>query len=205
MGQARAVSPRYLSLTSSRSRTPQTRRHPPSPPSIRPLPTRPPPSPSSPHPPSPPRNPPTLPPSLPPSHHPPPSHPPPTSHPPTLPPHHLPLPPHPPLPSHSAEFFITYFVYFPAMAYGARTGFFAGSNAVWRTDTLRRRPFAKGMQTEDIDMCATTRTTARTYPHLPSHALTYPHLPSHALTYPHLPSHTHTSALQCELVPSSAR
>ena len=50
-----------------------------------------------------------------------------------------------------AEFFVTHFVYFPAMAFGARTGFFAGSNAVWRTDTLRRRPFRKGMQTEDID------------------------------------------------------
>ena len=51
-----------------------------------------------------------------------------------------------------AEFFVTHFVYFPAMAFGARTGFFAGSNAVWRSAMLRRRPFRVGMQTEDIDM-----------------------------------------------------
>jgi len=50
-----------------------------------------------------------------------------------------------------AEFFINYFFTFPSMQTIVRTGWFGGSNAVWRTGFLRTQAFAASMQTEDID------------------------------------------------------
>ena len=54
----------------------------------------------------------------------------------------------------SAEFFVQHFVYFPVMEALSASGFFGGSNALWRTDVLRGFQFRKAMQTEDIDVSA---------------------------------------------------
>ena len=54
----------------------------------------------------------------------------------------------------NAEFFVTHFVYFPAMEQLAGTGYFGGSNALWRTSELRRYGFDKKMHTEDVDLSA---------------------------------------------------
>lgn len=54
----------------------------------------------------------------------------------------------------NAEFFVTHFVYFPAMEVLASVGYFGGSNALWRTEVLRRYPFDEGMHTEDVDLSA---------------------------------------------------
>jgi len=50
-----------------------------------------------------------------------------------------------------AEFFVTYFVAFPAMQVIGQSGFFGGSNAVWRTDFLKAQQFDHSAQTEDIE------------------------------------------------------
>jgi len=51
-----------------------------------------------------------------------------------------------------AETFAQQFVYFPMAAAICDTGFYGGSNAVWRTETLRKYHFRKRMLTEDIDL-----------------------------------------------------
>lgn len=51
-----------------------------------------------------------------------------------------------------AETFAQHFVYFPMVEQICDTGFYGGSNAVWKTDTLRRYTFRKRMLTEDIDL-----------------------------------------------------
>lgn len=51
-----------------------------------------------------------------------------------------------------AETFAQHFVYFPMVEQLCDTSFYGGSNAVWKTDTLRRYTFRKRMQTEDIDL-----------------------------------------------------
>ena len=52
----------------------------------------------------------------------------------------------------NAEFFVTHFVFFPAMQFITRMGVFGGSNALWRTDALRAYQFRDDVQTEDIDL-----------------------------------------------------
>jgi cellulose synthase/poly-beta-1,6-N-acetylglucosamine synthase-like glycosyltransferase len=52
----------------------------------------------------------------------------------------------------NAEFFVTHFVFFPAMQFVTSMGVFGGSNALWRTDALRAYQFRADMQTEDIDL-----------------------------------------------------
>ena len=54
----------------------------------------------------------------------------------------------------SAEFFCQFFVYFPMLECLSSSGFFGGSNAVWRTKGLRDFEFSTKMQTEDIDVSA---------------------------------------------------
>ena len=54
----------------------------------------------------------------------------------------------------NAEFFVTHFVFFPAMEFVARMGVFGGSNALWMTDALRAYEFRHDVQTEDIDLSA---------------------------------------------------
>jgi cellulose synthase/poly-beta-1,6-N-acetylglucosamine synthase-like glycosyltransferase len=51
-----------------------------------------------------------------------------------------------------AEFFVTYFIYFISLQFIAGTGFFGGSNAVWRTLALKGEKFSTAMQTEDIEL-----------------------------------------------------
>ena len=53
-----------------------------------------------------------------------------------------------------AEFFVTHFVYFPAMEVIAASGYFGGSNALWRTKDLRTYSFDRAMLTEDVDLSA---------------------------------------------------
>ena len=53
-----------------------------------------------------------------------------------------------------AEFFVTHFVYFPAMEVLASSGYFGGSNALWRTSVLSRYEFDDEMLTEDVDVSA---------------------------------------------------
>jgi len=53
-----------------------------------------------------------------------------------------------------AEFFVTHFVYFPAMELLGGTGYFGGSNALWRTAVLRDYKFDHAMLTEDVDLSA---------------------------------------------------
>ena len=47
-----------------------------------------------------------------------------------------------------------HFVYFPVMEELSASGFFGGSNALWRTAVLRGFTFSTGVQTEDIDVSA---------------------------------------------------
>ena len=47
-----------------------------------------------------------------------------------------------------------HFVYFPVMEALSASGFFGGSNALWRTAVLRGFTFSTGVQTEDIDVSA---------------------------------------------------
>jgi len=53
-----------------------------------------------------------------------------------------------------AEFFVTHFIYFPAMEILGGTGYFGGSNAMWRTRVLQQYPFDPTMLTEDVDVSA---------------------------------------------------
>lgn len=53
-----------------------------------------------------------------------------------------------------AEFFVTHFVYFPAMEVLASSGYFGGSNALWRTRVLASYAFDETMLTEDVDVSA---------------------------------------------------
>lgn len=53
-----------------------------------------------------------------------------------------------------AEFFVTHFVYFPAMQVLSRVGYFGGSNALWRTAVLQQYPFDATMHCEDVDLSA---------------------------------------------------
>jgi hypothetical protein len=50
-----------------------------------------------------------------------------------------------------AEFFVTYFVWMPAIELIGRTGFFGGSVALWRYHSLINYTFSTEMQTEDIE------------------------------------------------------
>lgn len=52
----------------------------------------------------------------------------------------------------NAEFFVTHFVFFPAMEFVAGAGVFGGSNALWRTADLRAYEFRHDVQTEDIEL-----------------------------------------------------
>jgi len=52
----------------------------------------------------------------------------------------------------NAEFFVTHFVFFPAMQFITGMGVFGGSNALWRTAALRSYQFRADVQTEDIDL-----------------------------------------------------
>ena len=54
----------------------------------------------------------------------------------------------------NAEFFVTHFVFFPAMQFATSMGVFGGSNALWKTEALRGYQFRRDMQTEDIDLSA---------------------------------------------------
>ena len=65
-----------------------------------------------------------------------------------------------------AEFFVTHFVYFPAMEMLASSGYFGGSNALWRTSTLASYAFDTSMLTEDVDVSArrAARLLARSCP-----------------------------------------
>lgn len=53
-----------------------------------------------------------------------------------------------------AEFFVTHFVYFPAMEALAGTGNFGGSNALWQTSVLKKYGFNRSMHCEDVDVSA---------------------------------------------------
>jgi biofilm PGA synthesis N-glycosyltransferase PgaC len=53
-----------------------------------------------------------------------------------------------------AEFFVTHFIYFPAMEVLASSGYFGGSNALWRTRVLTSYAFDPKMLTEDVDVSA---------------------------------------------------
>ena len=53
-----------------------------------------------------------------------------------------------------AEFFVTHFVYFPAMEALAGTGYFGGSNALWQASVLREYGFHRSMHCEDVDLSA---------------------------------------------------
>ena len=52
----------------------------------------------------------------------------------------------------NAEFFVTHFVFFPAMEFVAGLGVFGGSNALWRTEDLKVYEFRHDVQTEDIEL-----------------------------------------------------
>jgi hypothetical protein len=54
----------------------------------------------------------------------------------------------------NAEFFVTHFVYFPAMEVLAANAYFGGSNALWRTRTLCGYGFDETILTEDVDLSA---------------------------------------------------
>jgi len=53
-----------------------------------------------------------------------------------------------------AEFFIQHFIYFPTIEMLSTSGFFGGSNALWRTEVIRRYGLDKQMLTEDIHVSA---------------------------------------------------
>lgn len=50
-----------------------------------------------------------------------------------------------------AEFFFNYFIIFRCLAGVTQTGFFGGSNALWRTEVLQSQLFDDSVQTEDIE------------------------------------------------------
>lgn len=52
----------------------------------------------------------------------------------------------------NAEFFVTHFVYFPALQFLTTMGVFGGSNAVWKVATLRAYEFRADVQTEDVEL-----------------------------------------------------
>jgi cellulose synthase/poly-beta-1,6-N-acetylglucosamine synthase-like glycosyltransferase len=52
----------------------------------------------------------------------------------------------------NAEFFVTHFVYFPALQFLTTMGVFGGSNAVWKVATLRAYEFRSDVQTEDVEL-----------------------------------------------------
>ncbi|KAJ1624026.1 glycosyltransferase like family 2-domain-containing protein [Pavlovales sp. CCMP2436] len=54
----------------------------------------------------------------------------------------------------NAEFFVTYFVWMPAIERIGRTGFFGGSVALWRYHSLVNYTFSTELQTEDIECSA---------------------------------------------------
>jgi cellulose synthase/poly-beta-1,6-N-acetylglucosamine synthase-like glycosyltransferase len=54
----------------------------------------------------------------------------------------------------SAEFFCQFFIFFPMLEIISATGFFGGSNALWRVSVLRDYEFSTSVQTEDIDLSA---------------------------------------------------
>jgi cellulose synthase/poly-beta-1,6-N-acetylglucosamine synthase-like glycosyltransferase len=56
-----------------------------------------------------------------------------------------------------AEFFVTYFVWMPAIELIGRTGFFGGSVALWRYHSLINYTFSTEMQTEDIECSVRAR------------------------------------------------
>ena len=58
-----------------------------------------------------------------------------------------------------AEFFTSHFVVQPALQVQSGTGMFGGSNAVWKTKTLKSEAFRGDVQTEDIEL--TTRMALR--------------------------------------------
>lgn len=53
-----------------------------------------------------------------------------------------------------AEFFAQFFIFFPILEVISSTGFFGGSNALWRVSVLRDYQFSTVVQTEDIDVSA---------------------------------------------------
>lgn len=52
----------------------------------------------------------------------------------------------------NAEFFLSHFMFFPAMKLYTGQAFFCGSNALWKREALIHNVFDHGMQTEDIDI-----------------------------------------------------
>ena len=52
----------------------------------------------------------------------------------------------------NAEFFVTHFVFFPAMQFLTSLGVFGGSNALWKTERLKAYQFRHDVQTEDIEL-----------------------------------------------------
>ncbi|KAL3902421.1 MAG: hypothetical protein SGPRY_012074 [Prymnesium sp.] len=54
----------------------------------------------------------------------------------------------------NSEFFVTHFVFFPAMQVLTSCGVFGGSNALWKTEALRSYTFRRDVQTEDIELSA---------------------------------------------------
>uniref|UniRef100_A0A7S3AML5 Glycosyltransferase 2-like domain-containing protein n=1 Tax=Haptolina ericina TaxID=156174 RepID=A0A7S3AML5_9EUKA len=52
----------------------------------------------------------------------------------------------------NSEFFVTHFVFFPAMQFLTGCAVFGGSNALWRVDDLRGSGFRDDVQTEDIEL-----------------------------------------------------
>jgi cellulose synthase/poly-beta-1,6-N-acetylglucosamine synthase-like glycosyltransferase len=52
----------------------------------------------------------------------------------------------------NAEFFVTHFVFFPAMEFISSLGVFGGSNALWKTEALKSYEFRHDVQTEDIEL-----------------------------------------------------
>jgi len=52
----------------------------------------------------------------------------------------------------NSEFFVTHFVFFPAMQFLTACGVFGGSNALWKADALRGYGFRHDVQTEDIEL-----------------------------------------------------
>jgi len=51
-----------------------------------------------------------------------------------------------------AEFFVIFFCFFPAIQFLTRVGIFGGSNALWKTDILRKYQFRTNVATEDVDL-----------------------------------------------------
>ncbi|KAL1526054.1 hypothetical protein AB1Y20_020875 [Prymnesium parvum] len=51
-----------------------------------------------------------------------------------------------------AEFFVIFFCFFPAIQFLTRVGIFGGSNALWKTDVLRKYQFRTNVATEDVDL-----------------------------------------------------